>query len=214
MGSFSADEIQSSILSSLLHLVNMIGNGPDIKSQLVNDRWKSDFIIAQLLLFNYHPNVTKKTVQQAHSLRVALLCQNGVNQQRNLRQIACFFLLIYWWSCHGEFNPPHKPIMFEGYANEVILPYIKSQVSKCSRVDIIFDAYIENSLLKITNKEATMNRDPAEGCWFRHNTEVLEQCYARKREQDRIIFLSCRADCIFTFVYVGLCYTGRKRSLK
>lgn len=37
---------------------------------------------------------------------------------------------FHWWSCHGEFNPPHKPIMFEGYANEVILPSIKSQVSK------------------------------------------------------------------------------------
>jgi len=32
MGSFSADEIQSSIPSSLLHLVKMIEHGPDIKS--------------------------------------------------------------------------------------------------------------------------------------------------------------------------------------
>jgi hypothetical protein len=37
MGSFSADEIQSSIPSSSLHLVKMIEHGPDIKSQLEND---------------------------------------------------------------------------------------------------------------------------------------------------------------------------------
>jgi len=36
-----------------------------------------------------------------------------------------------------NFKPPHKPITFEAYANDVILPYIKSQASKCSRVDII-----------------------------------------------------------------------------
>jgi len=68
MGSFSADEIQSSIPSSLLHLVKMIEHGPDIKSQLENDRCKSDLTIAQLLMFNYHPNITKRTVQQRHSL--------------------------------------------------------------------------------------------------------------------------------------------------
>jgi hypothetical protein len=68
MGSFSADEIQSSIPSSLLHLVKMIEHGPDIKSQLENDRCKSNLTIAQLLMFNYHPNITKRTVQQRHSL--------------------------------------------------------------------------------------------------------------------------------------------------
>ena len=48
MGSFSADEIQSSIASSLLHLVKTIEHGPDIKSKLENDRCKSDLTIAQL----------------------------------------------------------------------------------------------------------------------------------------------------------------------
>jgi hypothetical protein len=52
-----------------------------------------------------------------------------------------------------NFNPPHKPITFEAYANDVILPYIKSQANKCSRVDIIFDAYLENSLKSQTRKE-------------------------------------------------------------
>ena len=47
MRSFSADEIQSSIPSSLLHLVKMIEHGPNIKSQLENDRYKSDLTIAQ-----------------------------------------------------------------------------------------------------------------------------------------------------------------------
>jgi hypothetical protein len=68
MGSFSADKIQSSIPSSLHHLVKMIEHGPDIKSQLENDRYKSDLTIAQLLTFSYHPNITKMTVQQRHSL--------------------------------------------------------------------------------------------------------------------------------------------------
>ena len=68
MGSFSADEIQSSISSSWLHLVKMIEHGPDIKSQLENDRCKSDLTIAHLLMFNYHPNITKRAVQQRHSL--------------------------------------------------------------------------------------------------------------------------------------------------
>jgi hypothetical protein len=52
-----------------------------------------------------------------------------------------------------NFRPPHKPITFEAYANDVILPYIKSQANKCSRVDIIFDAYLENSLKLQTRKE-------------------------------------------------------------
>ena len=42
------DEIQSSIASSLLHLVKTIEHGPDIKSKLENDRCKSDLTIAQL----------------------------------------------------------------------------------------------------------------------------------------------------------------------
>ena len=52
-----------------------------------------------------------------------------------------------------NFKPPHKPITFEAYANDVILPYIKSQANKCSRVDIIFDVYLENSLKSQTRKE-------------------------------------------------------------
>ena len=48
MGSYSADEIQSSIPSSLLHLMKMIEHGPDIKYQLENDRCKSDLTIPQL----------------------------------------------------------------------------------------------------------------------------------------------------------------------
>jgi hypothetical protein len=75
MGSFSADEIQSSIPSSSLHLVKMIEHGPDIKSQLENDRCKSGLTIAQLLMCSYHPNITKRTVQQRHSLgRETPLC--------------------------------------------------------------------------------------------------------------------------------------------
>ena len=55
-----------------------------------------------------------------------------------------------------NFKPPHKPITFEAYANDVILPYIKNQANKCSRVDIIFDVYLENtfcSLKSQTRKE-------------------------------------------------------------
>jgi hypothetical protein len=49
----------------------MIEHGSDIKSQLENDRYKSDLTIAQLLTFSYHPNITKMTVQQRHSLERA-----------------------------------------------------------------------------------------------------------------------------------------------
>jgi hypothetical protein len=52
-----------------------------------------------------------------------------------------------------NFKPPHQPITFEAYANDVILPYIKSQANNCSRVDIIFDVYLENSLKSQTKKE-------------------------------------------------------------
>ena len=38
-----------------------------------------------------------------------------------------------------NFKPPHKPITFEADANDVILPYIKGQASKCSRVHTIFE---------------------------------------------------------------------------
>jgi hypothetical protein len=44
----NTDEIQSSIASSLLHLVKTIEHGSDIKSKLENDRCKSDLTIAQL----------------------------------------------------------------------------------------------------------------------------------------------------------------------
>jgi len=52
-----------------------------------------------------------------------------------------------------NFKPPCQPITFEAYANDVILSYIKSQANKCSRVDIIFDVYLENSLKSQTRKE-------------------------------------------------------------
>ncbi|VDI15847.1 Hypothetical predicted protein [Mytilus galloprovincialis] len=45
----------------------MIEHGPDIKSQLDNVSTKSDLAVAQLLMFNYHPNSQKVTVQQRHS---------------------------------------------------------------------------------------------------------------------------------------------------
>ena len=52
-----------------------------------------------------------------------------------------------------NFKPPHKPITFEAYANDVILSYIKSQANTCSRVDIMFDVYLENSVKSQTRKE-------------------------------------------------------------
>jgi len=55
-----------------------------------------------------------------------------------------------------NFKPPCQPITFEAYANDVILSYIKSQANKCSRVDIIFYVYLENtfcSLKSQTRKE-------------------------------------------------------------
>ncbi|CAC5407958.1 unnamed protein product [Mytilus coruscus] len=45
----------------------MIEHGPDIKSQLDNVSTKSDLALAQLLMFNYHPNSQKVTVQQRQS---------------------------------------------------------------------------------------------------------------------------------------------------
>jgi hypothetical protein len=105
IGSFSASEIQLSIPSCLLHLVKMIEHGHDIKSQLENDRWKSDLTTAQLLMFNYHPNINKRTVQDI-LLRVklhflftwgCLFMPNVIYQQRNLGERVFVLVELPWW---------------------------------------------------------------------------------------------------------------------
>ena len=140
MGSFSADEIQLSIPSSLLHLVKMIEHGPDIKSQLENDRCKSDLTTAQLLMFNYHPNINKRTVQDI------------------LLNVNLHFLFIWGCSfipkCGLPTEEPREESIFVGGVAMVnskplhkrlklmrIMSFchIKSQASKCSMVDIIFE---------------------------------------------------------------------------
>jgi hypothetical protein len=67
MGSFSADEIQLSIPLSLLHLVKMIEHGLGIKSQLENDRCKSDLTTAQLLMCKL-PSKYQQKDSARHSL--------------------------------------------------------------------------------------------------------------------------------------------------
>lgn len=66
-GSFSADNIQSSVPKALLELVCMIEHGPDIQSQLDNKMTKSDLAIAQLLMYNYHSKQSKQPRQQRHA---------------------------------------------------------------------------------------------------------------------------------------------------
>ena len=48
---------------------------------------------------------------------------------------------------------PMGTYTFDEYANDVILPYIISLTAKHSRVDVIFDVYIGNSLKAQTRKE-------------------------------------------------------------
>ena len=67
-GSFSSEDIRTSIPQCLLELVRMIEHGPDIQSQLENDVCRSDMAIAQLLMYNYHAKMPKKAEQQRHSL--------------------------------------------------------------------------------------------------------------------------------------------------
>ena len=62
-----SEDIDDDIPPPLLQLLKMIEHGPDIKSQLDNVSTKSDLALAQLLMFNYHPNSQKVTVQQRHS---------------------------------------------------------------------------------------------------------------------------------------------------
>ena len=81
-----------------------------------------------------------------------------------------------------NFNPPHKPITFEAYANDVILPYIKSQANKCSRVDIIFDAYLENSLKSQTRKER------GTGSHFRSFNSSFQKCRLKIAKREWKIF--------------------------
>ncbi|CAC5385526.1 unnamed protein product [Mytilus coruscus] len=66
-GSFSAEDTQSSVPTSLLELVCMIEHGPDIQSRLENSVCKSDLAIAQLLMYNYHAKTPKVSEQQRHA---------------------------------------------------------------------------------------------------------------------------------------------------
>ena len=140
MGSFSANEMQLSIPSSLLHLVKMIEHGPDIKSQLENDRCKSDLTTAQLIMFNYHPNINKRTVQDI-LLRVKL---------NFLFTWGCLFMpkcdlpgaeprgesICVGGAAMVNSKPPHKRLKLMRIMS---FCHIKSQASKCSMVDIIFE---------------------------------------------------------------------------
>jgi hypothetical protein len=94
--------MQLSMPSSLLHLVKMIEHDPEIKSQLENDRCKSDLTTAQLIMFNYHPNINKRTFSwEWNSIfclpGVAYLCQNVVYQQKNLGESVFVLVELPWW---------------------------------------------------------------------------------------------------------------------
>ncbi|VDI11385.1 Hypothetical predicted protein, partial [Mytilus galloprovincialis] len=66
-GSLVSEDIDDDIPPPLLQLLKMIEHGPDIKSQVDNVPTKSDLALAQLLMFNYHSNRQKVTVQQRHA---------------------------------------------------------------------------------------------------------------------------------------------------
>ncbi|XP_064120845.1 uncharacterized protein LOC135225465 [Macrobrachium nipponense] len=67
-GTFAAEDVPTSVPKYLLELARMIENGPDIQSQLEYDVLRSDAVIAQLLMYNYHTKVSKKAEQQRHSV--------------------------------------------------------------------------------------------------------------------------------------------------
>ncbi|VDI20119.1 Hypothetical predicted protein [Mytilus galloprovincialis] len=66
-GSLVSEDIDDSIPPPLLRMVKMIKHGPDIESQLDNISSKSDLALTQPLMFNYHTNRQKMTVEQIHS---------------------------------------------------------------------------------------------------------------------------------------------------
>ena len=125
----------------LLYLVKMIEHGPDIKSQLENDRCKSDLTTAQLLMFNYHPNINKRAVNSDILLSVKLhflfiwgcsfMPKYGLPTEEPREES-----IFVGGAVMVNSKPPHKRLKLMRIMSAC---HIKSQTSKCSRVDIIFE---------------------------------------------------------------------------
>ena len=104
--------------------------------------------------------------------------------------------------CNCAYGQARSLSTFEEYSQEMILPYITSQLETVSRVDIVWDKYLTNSL-----KQSIVERTVAlyaetrmfEGAPIPANWEAFLRSNANKDELFRYL-----SDCIHA------CETGRK----
>ena len=69
-----------------------------------------------------------------------------------------------------------KPIAittFEDYALKVFIPYLDRQLQNVSRLDIVWDQYLDNSLKAQTRMKRGKGVRPAQGCCTRTSVRKL-----------------------------------------
>ena len=88
---------------------------------------------------------------------------------------------------------------FEEYSQEMILPYITSQLETVSRVDIVWDKYLTNSLKQsIVERTVALRRD---------NACLKERLFRRTRRLSREVMLrkiNCFATCPIAHMHAKL----------
>ena len=62
---------------------------------------------------------------------------------------------------------------FDEYADSVFLPYLTKQLEKCSRLDMVWDTYIADSI-KASIREKMRPRDQEKSGWKKLCTNQLE----------------------------------------
>ena len=94
---------------------------------------------------------------------------------------------------------------FEEYSQEMILPYITSQLETVSRVDIVWDKYLTNSLKQsIVERTVALRRD---------NARLKERLFRRTgRLSYEVGLMLTKINCfpICPIAYIYACETGRK----
>ena len=78
---------------------------------------------------------------------------------------------------------------FEEYAQKVFLPYISKQLEHVTRLDLVWDMYVADTL-KATARAKTRKRNAPKSCCFSSHTEQLAKFFAGRLKQDGAIQLS------------------------
>ena len=124
---------------------------------------------------------SRASKRRAVSVELWLFCERGTDAG-SLHQVSMFELpdsdsptmydcLILDGAVVVHFLPTEAVRTFSEYADKVFIPYVKKQLERATRVDVVWDTYVPDSL-KESTQEKKEEREFAGKCQGKPNSRV------------------------------------------